>query len=85
MIQLKTMYADKASADICSPEVLYNAIILQAVKDFRSARRRMQRQAGDKAAIKTIREVSRFFHSRYFKVLSRVDGPTILRRLSEEK
>ena len=85
MIHPKTMYTDKESTAVNPAEVLYNAIILQAVKDFRMARKRLKRNADDKAACAAVREISRFFRSRYFSVLTQVDGPTLLRRLSEEK
>lgn len=83
MIQVMTVY--NPTDDSMTPEeVLGNAIILQAVKDFRHARRRLKRRPDDRAAVKTVREISRFFRSRYFCLLTRLDGPSLLNRLMNE-
>ena len=47
-------------------EALANAIIVQAVKDFRPAYRRLKRHPNDKLAQDTVREVEPFFCSDYF-------------------
>ena len=84
MIQPRTMYSVSDDPCVSSAEVLYNAIILQAVKDFRQARRRLKRRPDDKAAMSVVREVSRFFRSDYFSTLTRLDGQTLLNRLMTE-
>ena len=48
-------------------ELLANAIILQAVKDYRHTYSLQQRT-----------EIKRFFRSDWFKVLTRVDGEMII-------
>ena len=65
-------------------EDLANAIILQAVKDFRKACRRVYRKADDREAEKVVREVSWFFRSKYFSLLTTLDGPALLDRLTKE-
>lgn len=55
---------------------LAKAIILTAVKDYRSARK-----AKDRHKIGSIR---RFFRSDYFSVLSDLDGETLIKKLDEE-
>lgn len=55
-------------------ELLANAIILQAVKDFRHTYS-YQRKA----------EIKRFFRSEWFRVLTRLDGEMIIKRLENER
>ena len=55
-------------------ELLANAIIIQAVKDYRHTYS-PQRRA----------EIKRFFHSEWFRVLTRLDGKMILERLENER
>ena len=84
MIQPKSMYSVGDDHPVSPVEILYNAIILQAVKDFRDARRKLKRRPDDKKAAASIRELSKFFQSRYFATLTGVDGPTLLRKLCDE-
>ena len=63
---------------------LADAIILQAVKDFRPAYRRLKRFPGDVAAQYTVREITKFFCSDYFIVLTDLDGPAMLLRIMRE-
>ena len=65
-------------------ENLANAIILKAVEDYRIARRRFRHFPDQKASQAMIREVERFFLSRWFAQLTDVDGEYLLRRLKEE-
>ena len=85
MIQNKTIYGGVTDKGIGPQEVLSNAIIVQAVKDYREARRRLRRRPDDKEAKASERELTRFFCSDYFSVLTRLDGPSMLQRLKEEK
>ena len=48
-------------------EELANAIILQAVKDFKPAYRRLRKHPNDKRAQDTVREITKFFCSQYFE------------------
>nr|AHF24204.1 hypothetical protein [uncultured bacterium Contig160] len=65
-------------------ENLSNAIILQAVEDYRKARKRVRTYPGQTAAQATIREVERFFRSWWFAQLTDVDGEKLLERLKKE-
>ena len=65
-------------------EKLANAIILQAVKDFRPAYRRLRRHPNDKLAQDTVREITQFFCSDYFCALTDLDGPSLLQRIMRE-
>lgn len=84
-MQMKTMYAGTADESLQPYEVLFNAVIMQAVRDYRDARRRLKRKPDDREASASMQEVTRFFHSDYFSLLTRLDGPSILQRLMEEK
>lgn len=55
-------------------EDLANAIIIQAVKDFRSTKSPQVRN-----------EIKRFFKSEWFTMLSNVDGDIILKKLESEE
>lgn len=64
-------------------KALANAIIMQAVKDFRAAYR-AKKKFPDRANVeKQIREITSFFCSQYFGVLSDLDGPILLKKIIE--
>ena len=65
-------------------EALANAIIIQAVKDFRAAYKRHLIFPEDAKANRDIREITRFFCSQYFEALSDLDGPALLHQLMRE-
>ena len=65
-------------------EKLAQAIILQAVEDYRKCRRLVRRKPNQVEAQKMIREVEAFFRSRWFMQLSDADGTMILEQLQKE-
>ena len=65
-------------------QALSQAIILQAVEDYRKCRRLVRRKPGQIEAQKMIREVEAFFRSRWFMQLSDVNGSMILEQLKRE-
>ena len=65
-------------------ENLANAVIEQAVKDYRRARVKLAKEAGDVMALKTRRETERFFRSAWFGQLTTLDGELLLEKLEEE-
>ena len=65
-------------------EKLANAIILLAVKDFRTAYRRLKRHPNDKSAQGEIQSITRFFCSQYFNTLTTLDGPALLQKIIDE-
>ena len=85
MIQPTSMYSPSDTDGHNPLDILYNAIILQAVKDFRSARRILNRHPDNKKAAGVVKEIARFFRSEYFTALTDLDGPTLLRRLMAEE
>ena len=65
-------------------EKLAQAIILQAVEDYRKCRRLVRRKPGQVDAQKMIREVEYFFRSDWYKQLSDTDGNQIIEQLRRE-
>lgn len=65
-------------------ENLANAIVLQAVKDYRKAQRRLKKNQRDADSKATCRECERFFRSQWFQTLTSIDGEVLLAKLKEE-
>ena len=63
---------------------LANAIILQAVKDYRVALKSLKANPRNRTAMADKDEVGRFFRSGWFTVLTSVDGEMLLRSLQME-
>lgn len=65
-------------------EKLANAIILQAVKDYRTARKKIRKKPDNRDAQAEVESIRRFFLSPWFAALSEADGKCILRKLDGE-
>ena len=65
-------------------EELANAIILQAVKDYRKALRILSRYPYNRPVQYELGSIERFFRSEWFGILTRLDPETLIRRLREE-
>ena len=65
-------------------ENLANAIVEQAVNDYRRARAKLAKDAEDVMALKMRRETERFFRSAWFGQLTALDGELLLEKLEEE-
>jgi len=65
-------------------ENLANAIVLQAVKDYRDALKRLKKKSGNKASMADALECERFFRSGWYKALTSVDGEYLINKLREE-
>ena len=63
---------------------LANAIILQAVKDYRSTLKKLSRGRNNKDAKNMKEEVERFFRSGWFGMLTQIDPEMLIRKLQEE-
>lgn len=66
-------------------ESLANAIILQAVKDYREARKKLKKRPKNEDAKLMISDCEAFFRSDWYKALTDVDGEMLIRKLREEK
>ena len=64
---------------------LANAVVMQAVKDWRAAVRTLKKRSRHEKAKKLKAECERFFKSDWFKALTDVDGNMILRKLKREE
>ena len=64
---------------------LAEAIVLQAVKDYRKLRRYLQNNPEDERANLHLVAIAEFFCSEWFKDLCDLDGQELLRRLRTER
>lgn len=65
-------------------EKLANAIILQAVKDYRSTLRKLKKHPFDRLAISEKRRLERFFRSPWFGMLTSIDPELMIVKLNQE-
>ena len=65
-------------------EKLANAIILQAVSDYRRALRKVKKKPKNRDAIDGALQIERFFRSEWYQVLTSVDGEYLIEKLHEE-
>ena len=73
-----------AKQDFDPYENLANAIILQAVKDYRLALKAIKRNPDNRAKLDEALEIERFFRSDWYSVLTDVGGDFLIRKLQEE-
>lgn len=71
-------------SDITNYENLANAIILQAVKDYRMALKSLKANPRNRTAMADKDEIERFFRSDWFSVLTSVDGEMLILSLQME-
>lgn len=71
-------------SEITSYENLANAIILQAVKDYRVALKSLKENPRSRTALSDKNEAERFFRSKWFTVLTSVDGDMLIHSLQME-
>lgn len=65
-------------------ENIATAIILQAVKDYRMAGKKLKRNPKNKDAKLMVEDCERFFCSDWFGQLTSVNGRMLLKKLQEE-
>ena len=65
-------------------ERLANAIILQAVTDYRSVLKKIRRNPKNKDSVDEALRIERFFRSDWYSQLNSVDGEYLIRRLRDE-
>ncbi len=66
-------------------ENLANAIIIQAVKDYREARKKLRKRPKNEDAKLMVQDCEAFFRSEWFTALTKIDGEMLIRKLREEK
>lgn len=67
-----------------SYEKLANAVVLQAVRDYRSAVKRLSRGKKNVAAESEKEECERFFKSQHFNTFTELGGKALLAQLEKE-
>ena len=65
-------------------EKLANAIILQAVSDYRAALKKVKKNPKNRDAIDEALQIEKFFRSEWYQVLTSVDGEYLIDRLRKE-
>ena len=65
-------------------EALANAIILQAVNDYRAALKKVKKNPNNREALDEALQIERFFKSQWHQVLTSVDGEYLINRLRRE-
>lgn len=65
-------------------ENLANAIILQAVKDYRMALKSLKANSRNRTAQADKTEIERFFRSQWYSALTDVNGEMLIRSLQKE-
>ena len=62
-------------------ENLVNAIVLQAVKDYRDALKRLKKKPSNQATLSDTMECEYFFRSGWYAALTNVDGEYLIYKL----
>ena len=65
-------------------ERLAQAVIMRAVMDLRGAFRRLRRFPDDTMSQAEVRDITGFFCSQYFNLLTSLDGPLLLQKIIDE-
>jgi len=65
-------------------EKLANAIVLQAVNDYRTILQKIRRNPQNKGAVEEALRIERFFRSEWYQTLTSVDGEYLINRLRRE-
>lgn len=65
-------------------ENLANAIILQAVKDYRDVLKKLKKRPSYEPAKIMKNEVERFFRSDWYRELTSIDGNILIKKLKSE-
>ena len=71
-------------SDITIYENLANAIILQAVKDYRMVLKSLKSNSRNRTVQTDKAEIERFFRSQWYSALTSVDGEMLIRSLQKE-
>ena len=65
-------------------EALANAIVLQAVNDYRTALKKVKKNPDNRTALDEALQIEKFFRSQWYQVLTSVDGEYLINRLRRE-
>jgi hypothetical protein len=73
-----------ATSNISPYHLLGNAVVLQAVRDYRKANKKCKHSTKNIDALSTKKQCLNFFRSEWFTVLTDIDGEMLIRRLDQE-
>ena len=73
-----------ATSNMDPYQALGNAVVLQAVKDYRDAVKKLSRGKKNSSAEDTKKECERVFRSGHFNIFSSLDGKALLSMLEKE-
>ena len=65
-------------------EKLANAIVLQAVSDYRAALKKVKKNPNNRDAINEALQIEKFFRSEWYQTLTSLDGEYLIERLRKE-
>lgn len=65
-------------------ERLANAIVLQAVEDYRTALRKVRKNPKNREALDAALQIEKFFCSQWYQTLTSVDGEYLITQLRKE-
>lgn len=65
-------------------EKLANAIVLQAVSDYRAALKKVKKNPKNRDAIDEVLQIEKFFRSEWYQTLTSVDGEYLIDRIRKE-
>lgn len=65
-------------------ERLANAIVLQAVSDYRRDLKKLKKNPQNRDVMNDALQIEKFFHSPWYQVLTTVDGEFLLQKFRKE-
>ncbi|QAT62992.1 hypothetical protein EQM13_16190 [Acidilutibacter cellobiosedens] len=65
-------------------EDLANAIVITAVKDYRDVLKKLKKHPNSNYLQHTKNEIERFFHSKWYSVLTDIGPEFLIKKLNEE-
>ena len=83
-VTLRAAVENRSPTDIDPYKDLANAIILQAVEDYRKWAKEYSDSRDDRKLRKNLVELKEFFRSECFSILTHLDGVQLLARLKSE-
>ena len=83
-VTLRAAVENRSPTDIDPYKDLANAIILQAVEDYRKWAKEYSDSRDDRKLRKNLVELKEFFRSEWFSLLTALDGEQLLLRLKAE-
>lgn len=70
-------------ATITHYENLANAIVVQAIQDYKAAKKVLRKNPNHILAKRDVADVERFFRSKWYRLLTNVDASYLMERIDE--